>query len=262
MVTTRKAAKTKRAGLALAALAAAKFKRSVFTDPISLKTVGKSRGVRINKQWYNAKGLLRAMNQYGLNKVPHSRRPLDHPYTMQNIRHASNWADNRDEKPSRIRAARKLGAVAGSVLSLPQAEREAAVAGLGANVHVNASNVDGARQYRVSLPQVPSVLLYLRASGGNITEAKLVFSGFAVTAERKPGTISLTTHWCDIDVFDAYVQGLRSKSTVRVTTPRLAYRPGYGTEPMHVKTNGMPWMPRKKVEKRPRGSLWAGEWWK
>lgn len=59
----------------LASLAAAKFKGLTFEDPISLQRVGRSRGVVLNKQIYNARGLKNTMES-GYSLVPHSRRQL------------------------------------------------------------------------------------------------------------------------------------------------------------------------------------------
>lgn len=61
--------------LAVAALAAARFKHGTFEDPITLQRVGKSRGVVLNKQMYDARAMREAMMK-GHVKVPHSRRPL------------------------------------------------------------------------------------------------------------------------------------------------------------------------------------------
>lgn len=55
--------------------AAKKFLAQLFNDPISMNRVGRSRGVVLNKQTYNARSLAQALNG-GYNKVPHSRRPL------------------------------------------------------------------------------------------------------------------------------------------------------------------------------------------
>ena len=42
---------------AQAAKAVTRFKRSLFEDPISLQSVGRSRGVTLNKQTYDARSL-------------------------------------------------------------------------------------------------------------------------------------------------------------------------------------------------------------
>lgn len=59
----------------LAGLAAAQFKRLTFEDPITMQRVGRSRGILLNKQMYNARSLARSM-QHGYSFVPHSVRPL------------------------------------------------------------------------------------------------------------------------------------------------------------------------------------------
>jgi len=58
------------------ARAALKFKKSVFTDPISLEVTGRRHGVELNKQMYNALQLAKALQHNPRLTVPHSRRQL------------------------------------------------------------------------------------------------------------------------------------------------------------------------------------------
>lgn len=66
------------AGMAVAALAAAKFKRSVFTDPITMAPTARRHGVLLNKQMYDARELVkgREFDSELFSRVPHSRRRL------------------------------------------------------------------------------------------------------------------------------------------------------------------------------------------
>lgn len=52
-----------------------RFKLSVFEDPVSLQVVGRSRGIVLNKQMYNARSINKARTR-GYPLVPHSRRAL------------------------------------------------------------------------------------------------------------------------------------------------------------------------------------------
>ena len=79
---------------ALAGLAAVKFMGRTFEDPISLQRVGKSRGVVLNKQMYNARGL-KKMVASGYKLVPHTRRRLSPAEVTQIARKSRNGASAR-----------------------------------------------------------------------------------------------------------------------------------------------------------------------
>ncbi len=68
-----------------------KFKKSIFTDPISLQPVGKSRGVKLNKTWY-ARNTMKQWLTHS-DTVPHSRRKLTMPETMGIIAAANTMRD-------------------------------------------------------------------------------------------------------------------------------------------------------------------------
>ena len=68
-------AKKKLRAVVTAKRAASKFRDLVFEDPITLSTVGKSKGMLLNKKWYARNSIRQAIKQ-GTKFVPHSRRPL------------------------------------------------------------------------------------------------------------------------------------------------------------------------------------------
>jgi hypothetical protein len=59
----------------LVGVAAVKFKRLIFEDPVTLRSAGRRWGVKLDSKMYDARSL-RDLVGHGYHKVPHSRRDL------------------------------------------------------------------------------------------------------------------------------------------------------------------------------------------
>lgn len=60
----------------LVGVAAVKFKRLIFEDPVTLQSAGRRWGVKLDSKMYDARSL-RDLVGHGYHKVPHSRRVLE-----------------------------------------------------------------------------------------------------------------------------------------------------------------------------------------
>lgn len=116
----------------MVALAAAAFKRPLFfTDPITMDRMLKSQGVLLNKAWYGANSMAKAIEK-NIFTVPHSRRKL----TKTEMAHILNLRNRVKKTPALLQRARRLAAFAAQVMKRGHDAREAAILQLKNEPHI------------------------------------------------------------------------------------------------------------------------------